>query len=293
MKILITGAGGMLGSDWVDYLKKNNRNVIGLNKKDLDITKLEKVRIIFEKYMPDIVIHTAAHTDVNEGEILKDISYKVNFIGSWNIALLCQEYNKSLVFISSCGIFDGKKIDPYNELDMPNPLTHHHKSKYKAEAIISKLVSKTFIFRPGWLFGGSFYHKKNFVANRYKEALNKEFIKSNTGQQGSPTYTLDFIEMADKVISSKAYGLYHIVNTPSCSRYDYVKACINGFKLKTRVLKSDPEAFNRKANVALSESLENYFLKLRGFPEMRSWEIALEEYIQDRLIPELDINNFR
>ena len=86
--------------------------------------------------MPDIVIHTAAHTDVNEGEILKDISYKVNFIGSWNIALLCQEYNKSLVFISSCGIFDGKKIDPYNELDMPNPLTHHHKSKYKAEAII-------------------------------------------------------------------------------------------------------------------------------------------------------------
>ena len=291
MKILITGAGGMLGSDWIYYFKKNNKNVIGLKREDLDITKLENVRIIFEKYMPDIVIHTAAHTDVNEGEILKDISYKINFLGTWNIALLCQEYNKSLVYISSCGIFDGKKVDPYNELDIPNPLTHHHKSKYKAEEIISKLVNKFFIFRPGWLFGGSFNHKKNFVANRYKEALNKKYIKSNTGQKGSPTYTLDFIKMADKIILKKAYGLYHIVNTPSCTRYEYVKACINSFKLETKVLKSNPEDFKRKANVALSESLENYFLKLRGFPEMRRWEIALEEYIQDRLIPELNSYN--
>ena len=291
MKTLITGSSGMLGSDWINYLNKKKRNVIGLSKKDLDITNLENVRFVFEKYMPNIVIHTAAHTNVNEGEILKDISYKVNFVGSWNMALLCEEYNKTLVYISSCGIFDGQKIEAYSELDIPNPLTHHHKSKYKAEVLVTNLVRKSFILRPGWLFGGSFFQKKNFVANRYREALNKEYIKSNTGQRGSPTYTLDFIEMADKIISNQAYGLYHIVNIPSCSRYEYVKACINGFKLETKVLETNPESFQREANVASSEVLENYFLKLRGFPEMRSWEEALEEYIQERLIPELNAIN--
>ena len=288
MKILITGAGGMLGSDWVDYLRTKGGNVIGMNKQELDITDLENMRLTFQRIKPDLVIHTAAHTNVNEGEIFKDVSYKINFIGSWNVALLCQEYNIKLVFISSCGIFDGKKLDPYNEFDEPNPLTHHHKSKLSAEKIVSKLVNKLFIFRPGWLFGGDFSHKKNFVANRYKEALNQPFINSNHGQKGSPTYTKDFIKKADEIIEQEAYGLYHISNVCCSTRFEYVQKCISEFGLSTKVVGVDSKDFKRSAKVSNSEALDNYVLKLRGFKEMRSWQDALKEYIQDRLIPEIN-----
>lgn len=283
----MTGSDGMLGSDWIPLLRADGHRVTATTRTTMDVTNLGVVREMIGRQQPDLVIHTAAHTDCDLGEKEPDIPFKVNMVGTWNVALACGDVGAQLAYVSSCGIFDGQKTTPYNELDPPAPLTQHHKSKVEAERIVAAQLREHFIFRPGWLFGGRADHERNFVAKRHREATETDVIESANDRFGSPTYTVDFAKAAMNVIQSRAFGLYHIVNEGACSRYDYVRGCIDACGLQNQVVPVSSDRFPRIAPVPVSEALENRVLRLRGFPPMRNWHEAMQQYVDQRLLPEL------
>ena len=160
MKCLVTGANGMLASALCPLLSEKGHEVLmtdinmsGPQIRFLDIRDLSSARKYVSEIRPDIVFHLAAETDVDKCEIEVDHAYMVNTIGTENMALICQDLDILMVYISTCGVFDGRKPDPYNEFDQPNPISVYAKAKYEGEQIVRNLLRKYFIFRAGWMIG--------------------------------------------------------------------------------------------------------------------------------------------
>lgn len=287
MKVLITGSRGMLGTDVGAVFKRKEIDVLEYSHAQMDIVDREATRRIITSQEPDSVIHCAAHTNVDACQADPDTAYAVNSVGTINVAIACAEIGAVMVYISSCGIFDGQKAEPYNEFDPPRPLTHYHNSKYQGEGYVRDFCSKYFIIRPGWLFGGHPAHGKNFVAARAREARSKSIIESANDKFGSPTYTYDLAEVLIELVQTNAYGVYHIANTGMASRYQYVREIIRQLGLSCEVRPVGSDRFPRPAPVPNCEALDNMGLRIRGFPLMRRWQEALSEYIHTRFHSEI------
>ncbi len=287
MKVLVTGAGGMLGMDLCDLLRERGHQVVAAGRAHLDVTDAPAVKQVLRDHLPDLVFHTAAFTDVDRAEQEPDASHRVNVVGTWNVALACASAGCQMAYVSSGGVFDGRKGAPYTELDVPLPSTQYHRGKLEGERIVASLVREHFILRPGWLFGGRARHRKNFVANRYREAVQASVLQSANDRFGSPTYTRDFAVAALAIVEEQAFGLYHVANLGFCSRYEYVSQCVACCGLMTRVLPISSDHFPRRAPVPAWEALTNYYMDLRGLPPLRPWPEALEDYVTHRLLPDL------
>jgi dTDP-4-dehydrorhamnose reductase len=280
MKILFTGAGGMLASDFIAYLAElGSHESIAIDRNQMDITDKERVKATLEEHLPDVVIHTAAQTNVDLCEEKPDMAYKINTEGTANVAEFCGKLGGVMVYTSSCGLF-GDEVRPYSEED---PVVQKHtyaKSKYKGEEKVKELCSKYFIVRPGWLFGGSIEHAKNFVYTRYKEALTKDRMESANDKFGSPTYTLHLAKKIIELLATDYYDIFHITNQGQASRYDYVREIVEAFSLETEVIPVNSSKFLRPAPVPDCEVLENLNLKRYGFNLLPTWQEALKEYVE-------------
>ncbi|MDP2905978.1 MAG: dTDP-4-dehydrorhamnose reductase [Candidatus Omnitrophota bacterium] len=287
MKCLVTGSNGMLGSALCPQLSNKGFEVFmtDINTANsaisyLDIRDFNAVKERVGRLRPDILFHLAAETDVDKCQTCADHAYTVNTLGTENMALACQAYNIPMVYISTCGVFDGKKSGPYNEFDEPNPISIYTKSKYEGEKIVKNLLHNYFIFRAGWMIGGGLKDKK-FVAKIVEILKTKDTLTVVNDKIGCPTFTKDFSECIIKVIGLGRYGLYHITNDGVASRYDI--ACkiveyINRNDVKVIPISSD--AFPLPAPRPDSEAVDNYKLKLLGI-KMRPWQEALREYLQE------------
>lgn len=286
MRVLITGSKGMLGTDISAVFKREGIEVVEYDRARMDIVDREITNRVIAAEEPYSVIHCAAFTDVDACQLNPERAYSVNTIGTINVAIACAEIGAVMVYISSCGIFDGQKAAPYNEFDTPHPLTHYHNSKYQGELYVRDLCSKYFVVRPGWLFGGHSTHRKNFIAARAREAATKKIIESASDKFGSPTYTCDLANVLIELIQTNAYGVYHISNVGMVSRYQYVAEIIRQLGLPNEVRPVDSSRFPRPAPVPTYEALDNMALRIRGFAPMRSWQEALTEYIHTRFCGE-------
>lgn len=244
MNILITGSKGMLGHALTAKLSEEHR-VSGLDLPDLDITDLNGLRKAMFSYRPDLIINTAAYTDVDGCETNTEMAFAVNATGPRNLAAACRELNISLVHFSTDYIFDGTADIPYKEVDNPNPLSVYGKSKLKGENYIREITDKHYIIRTSWLYGP---HGKNFVAAMLRLAGEQDEIGVVNDQTGSPTYTFDLAAAVLKLISVKEYGIYHITNSGTCTWYEFSleifkQAGINGISVKP----TTTEELNRPA----------------------------------------------
>lgn len=257
----------------------NNFCVLNPDKTEMDITNRNCVNKVFEQFKPNYVIHTAAITNVDFCEEFPELALQVNEKGTENIAYYSEKFQAKMVYISSCGLF-GDEVRPYRETDEVQLKTQYAKSKYLGEIKVKDNCSRYFIVRPGWLFGGTKEHKKNFVYNRYLEAQKKNEIESAVDKFGCPTYTKHLAEKILVLMKTDYFNIYHITNNGYCSRYEYVKKIISCFdNLKTVVKETDSSSFVRKAPVPDCEILENYNLKDQGFNLLPDWQVGIEEYI--------------
>ena len=278
IKVLLTGSNGMLGSN---LLKLLPYETIGFSSSDLDIADSKKCIDILEREKPNIIIHTASYTNVEDCEINHEKAYKVNTIGTQNLVNYCINKDILFVYISSTGVYGTQKEkDPYIEFDAVNPTTIHHKSKYEAEKIIQNHLSKYLILRTGWLFGGDITHNKNFIYKRYLEASKNNEIFSDNSQIGNPTYIKNLVDQINVLIENKQYGIFNCVNEASnTSRYHYVKKIIELFGQECKVKIASKDMFKRVAPVSANESAINYKLNLLNLNVMPKWDNALEKYI--------------
>ncbi|MBI4744275.1 MAG: dTDP-4-dehydrorhamnose reductase [Actinobacteria bacterium] len=274
MKIIVTGASGQLGCDLTKVLESEHN--LFLFDIDLDVTDAKKVLKTAKEISPDVVIHSAAYTDVDGCESNQDIAYNVNAIGAQNVAIACNEINAAMVYVSTDFIFDGAKKEPYIEFDNPNPLSVYGCSKLAGEYFVSHLLNKYYICRTAWLYGKN---GKNFVKTILKLADEKDELKVVNDQFGSPTYSFDLAQKIGELVKENAYGIYHTTNSGSCSWFEFARKILEfGGKDNVKISPISSDELDRPAKRPFYSVLRNYCLELKKFSPMRSYEEALRDY---------------
>ncbi len=280
MKVLVTGAAGMLGSDLCPIFSEEHQ-LVTTDIQQMDVRDPNAVLLRARDVQPDFVVHLAAATDVDECERNPDLAYATNAIGTRNVALACQQVGATLVYISTISVFDGTKPEPYTEFDAPGPLSHYARAKYEGEQIIRSLLNKYYIARAGWMFGGRTEDKK-FVAKIVSLARERPTLSIVNDKFGSPTYTADLAHSLLNLIKTGLYGTYHIVGTGGyCSRVEFAQAILEYAEISSCQIQSvSSAAFPLAAPRPRMEAARNYHLDLLGTNWMRSWRQALQEYVK-------------
>ena len=285
----------MLGSDLVLYLKdyfelygldlSDSKNPIaqalrGFQK--CDITDLDGIMKVIKDIKPDIVVHTAAWTDVDGCELDKERAIKINSTGTHNVVLACKESGAVMFYVSTDFIFDGKKSEPYTEDDKTGPINIYGETKLMGEEFVRKELHRYFILRTSWLFGK---YGRNFVDTILNKADAGGELRIVFDQFGSPTFTKDlaraikrFIELAIK--NSGLGGVYHFCNYGNCSWFKYAEQILKtANRRKTRIIPITSLELDRPAERPSMSVLdtEKYF-ELTG-DNPRDWKVALEDYL--------------
>jgi len=268
----------MLGVDLITRLQNEKHNVIGTDIDSLDICDLKEVIRTIDDCKPDMVINCAGYTDVDKCETDIDNAYKVNSIGSKNLAITSNKHNIPLLYIGSDYIFDGEANKPYIEGDIVNPLNVYGKSKLFGEENIKNLTNKFFIIRTQWLYGK---HGENFVETMLSLAKKNGVLNVVNDQFGSPTYTKDLANVICEIIKTSSYGTYHVTNSGICSWYEFAKCIMKTAKIEIEVKPCTSEEFPRLAKRPKYSPLENLNLRLSNFKTLRHYEDALKEYLTE------------
>ncbi|MCM3378785.1 MULTISPECIES: dTDP-4-dehydrorhamnose reductase [Shouchella] len=276
-RVLITGAGGQLGHDLVSQFSLNGYQVFGLTRQDLDITDQDMVKSVFEKIKPDLVIHAAAYTAVDQAESDVDDAFRVNAIGTRNVAVEANRYNAKVVYVSTDYVFNGQAREPINEFSPVAPIGIYGQSKLAGENYIRDLCNQFFIVRTSWVYGS---HGNNFVKTMLKLGQEKEEIGVVADQIGSPTYTVDLAKSIVEIGATEKFGIYHVSNSGSCSWYEFAKAIfeIGGIDVKVKALST--EEFPRPAKRPAYSVFDHMGLRLNGFKKTPHWRDALKDFLQ-------------
>lgn len=274
MKILITGAYGMLGSDLREVLK--NFELICTGSKDLDITDEEKVIDFINEKQPDLVVNAAAYTAVDDCETHYDDAYAVNAIGPKNLAIACNKIDIPLIHVSTDYVFDGTKRTPLVETDKLGPKSAYGKTKLEGEKFIQENTDKYFILRTAWLYG---LNGNNFVKTMLSLAENHDEISVVNDQVGSPTYSFDLAIAITNLLHSDKYGIYHVTNEGECSWYEFSKLIFELSDVDVKVIPVSTEEFPRPAPRPHYSVLSNKKWNSSGFVPMRDYKEALGEYL--------------
>ena len=275
MKILITGSNGMLGHDLIEVLKDKHELLLTTSK-TLDITDGDSVMDFIVKSNPDIVINSAAYTDVDGCESNPDLAYNVNGEGVKNLALACREVDCPLVHISTDYVFNGQNDRPWVEDDEIGPISIYGKSKLEGEEHIKEILEKYFIVRTAWLYG---VNGRNFPRTMLELAQNHSEITVVYDEVGTPTYTPDLAKGISKLIETDYYGTYHLTNSGNCSWCEFARYIFEVADVDVNVIPVTASEFARPAPRPSYSVLENRNWVENGFEPLRNYKDAIKEYI--------------
>lgn len=283
MKVVVTGASGLLGYDIADIFEKNGHTVIRLSgRASIDITNPREITSFIVKENPDCVVHCAGSRDIDYLEAHPDECYLINTFGTKNIAFACEKVHSKLIYISSNAVYDGKKEEGYHEYDEVNPLNVYGNSKLLAEKEVKAISSKYFIIRTAILFGYKGHRENNFIFNIMENLDKGKKVYANYNQICSPTYTKDLAEAILKVADTEYYGTYNISNSGAASRYELSLLVANKLGLNERlVIKSDAKLSGKLAKRPRNTALKSIAFSKTFDITMRDWEDSLENCIED------------
>jgi dTDP-4-dehydrorhamnose reductase len=291
VRMFLAGVGGMLGEAIHKVLAEKH----DLTCTDIDVNEAWLEKCDFREFReyermvsaaePEILMHIGAHTNLEYCEENADDAYRTNTLSVEHAATLAQAHGIPLVYISTAGIFDGKK-DLYDDWDQPKPLGVYARAKYMGEIVVQTRVAKHFIFRAGWMMGGGPKKDKKFI-NKLMTQLASGATEINVinDKLGTPTYTVDFARNLEAMIETPFYGLYNMVCGGETGRFEVAKELLRVLNLQDRVrlnsVGSDFFAREYFAPRPDSERLVNLKLKLRNMDLMRDWQPALHDYVRD------------
>ena len=270
-KVLVTGSNGLLGQkiiyslierkdiDLLASSKGLNRLIIksGYRYVDLDITKNDEVKEVFENENPDAVINCAAMTNVDYCEENQDSCWEINVKAVENLAKSCEVSKSHLLHLSTDFVFDGKS-GPYNENDKPNPLHFYAKSKLKSEEIVKKIMTNWTIARTIIIYGiTDNMSRSNIVLWAKKEIENGNTINVVNDQLRSPTLAEDLAKGCISIIDKSAFGLYHLSGPKTYSILDLVHKVADFYNLdKSLILPVTSASLNQSATRPLSTGFD-------------------------------------
>lgn len=276
MKVLVTGAGGMLGSDVVQEARAQNHEVVALAHADLDVADTAAVRARIAEELPDAVVNCAAYTNVDGAEDDLRAATDINAHGARNVAEAAAIVGAAVVYPSTDYVFDGSKGEPYVESDPAHPLSVYGQSKLSGEHETARSSEQHFIVRSQWLFGTS---GRNFVETMLSLASDHGEVVVVCDQVGSPTYTGHLAEAIVRLLDTRAYGIHHIAAGGSCSWYDFAQEIFRQTGTACRAMSCTTEETGRRAPRPLQSLLGS---ERDGALRLPDWQEGLASYLAER-----------
>jgi dTDP-4-dehydrorhamnose reductase len=279
MRVLVTGAGGMMGRALM-LLMKGRHQATGLARADLDVADAAAVERRVAEERPQLVIHAGAMTRVDDCEKEWEEAFRVNALGSRHVAVAAERAGASLVYLSSDFVFDGAKEEPYLEWEEPRPLSVYGASKLAGEREVRAHATRHYVVRTSWVFGPG---GRNFVDAILAAARAGKPLRVVTDQVGVPTYTRDLAAALLELAESGFYGTYHVTNAGSCSWHEYACTILRLAGMKdVPVGETTAAAWGAPAPRPAYSVLRNFAWIQSGFGPLRPWTEALEDYLRIR-----------
>lgn len=278
MKILGTGLSGLVGSRIVELLKDNYE----FESSKEDIIDEKRIEDAIISSSADIILHLAAKTDVDGCEKDKIFgeegkAWKINVVGTKNIADACSQSSKRLIYISTDFVFDGEKSESYTEEDQAGPINWYGKTKYEGELVVQRSVSKWLILRIAFPYRANF-EKKDFVRKIIDLLKEGKEIKAITDQKFTPTFIDDIAFALDVLIKKEVFGILHVVGDQFLTPYEAAKIIAREFNLDSSLIGETirEEYFKKRAQRPFNLSLSNAKIERLGI-KMRTFEEGLKE----------------
>ena len=245
--IWLVGNQGMLGAEMSNVFSSQKIDFVGTDA-DVDITRHDEVSKFVEGQNFSHIVNCAAYTNVDKAESEYELAWKINALGVKNLALFAQKMGSVLVHFSTDYVFDGRSTQPYQETDMPNPVSAYGKSKLEGERFVSAACERCYIFRISWLYGA---HRSNFVKTMLRLFSERDVVSVVCDQRGAPTWTYELaVHMARLVQDDpEKFGIYHYSDDGNISWFDF--AC------KIRDLAQKHGSLDKKVTIEPIPS-ENY-----------------------------------
>jgi dTDP-4-dehydrorhamnose reductase len=282
MKVLLIGYRGQLGSDLRQAFAAED--LVLTTQEQLRVEEPAQVEQVMAQCRPDLILNCAAFHRVDECEDRIEPAFAVNVFGVRNLARAARQTGAALVHFSTDYVFDGPGRTPYVESDFPCPRCMYAVSKLSGEFALASLWPKHFIFRVSGLYGyaGSREKGSNFVETMIGLARQGKPIRVVNDQVLTPTSTSDVARLVRRLVTTDAYGLYHLTNAGACSWYEFTAAIFEYAGLHPDLTPVTSAEFPARAKRPNYSVLDNRRLRALGFADMPHWREALECYIQGR-----------
>jgi dTDP-4-dehydrorhamnose reductase len=282
MRIMIAGAGGLVGRELARGLSDNHQ-VLALKRQDLDITNNQAVRQLVDDERPSLIIDCAV-LGLSACEIDQSRAWDVNVVGTENLARAAAGVDADFMYLSTNYVFDGKREDnlPYTIHDTPAPVNTYGQTKLAGERVAMSVSLRTFVVRTSWIFGVG---KKNFFSTIHHSLRAGKRTQSITDVWASSTYVRDLAARVDEILKHRHYSIYHVVNRGTCSYYDFALEAARVLNLSNAATKHLIEPV--KASEVPHSVRRPRFTPMRcvvseelGLSPMRDWRASLADYIR-------------
>jgi dTDP-4-dehydrorhamnose reductase len=277
MRLLVTGGSGQLGQA-ISRLGMSQHQVSAPDSVELDVTDLTTVRAVVAEYSPDVIVHSGAMTDVDGCERSPREAFRVNGLGTQNVAAVTAARGIPLVYISTNFVFDGELDRPYTEFDQPNPISEYGASKLAGERAVSSLNPDHMIVRTGMVFDES---GRNFVSSMLRLASEHPRLTVVDDQFGNPTYAADLAVGVLQLIEQSARGTFHLTNNGTVSWFTWATKIFEITGIDIPVEPIPASEFKRDATPPSNGALDNLAAAALGI-DLPNWLDALERCLQRR-----------
>jgi dTDP-4-dehydrorhamnose reductase len=278
MRIFVTGASGQLGSEMPRAFA--GHEIIPGIRPDFDLTDEHSVRTVIDAAQPDLIIHPGAYTDVDGCERDPEHAYRTNALGTRYVALAAHAAGVPLVALSTDYVFDGTKGAPYLEWDDPRPLSVYGRSKLAGEREALTLHDRCYVVRTSWVYSS---RGRNFVKTMLRLAGERPRLTVVDDEVSAPTLAADLADAIRRLVERRVYGIYHLSNAGSCSRYELACRTLALAGLGTEVVPVSSEEYRQHyplpARRPANSTLQNLAGAALGI-ELPPWESALRRFLE-------------
>ena len=282
MRVLLTGAAGQLGAD-IKLVAEGHPGLelVACDRSQLDITNGAETIAVIGDHNPDIIIHAAAYTAVDDCESNEKQAHTVNGEGTENVVSAALNVGARVIYVSTDYVFDGTKPEAYTETDLPNPASVYGASKLAGEKAIAELGDRGLVVRTSWVCGA---HGSNMVKTILRAAENHPTLTFVDDQIGKPTFTTDLAETLLLLAARNDSGIMHVTNEGAVSWFEFCQDVLEIAGLgrdRVQPCSTDDLQPPRPAPRPANSVLENTRFPDLGLPLLRHYREPLKEVIRD------------
>jgi dTDP-4-dehydrorhamnose reductase len=283
MKVLVTGALGLLGREVCREARLRGWAVVGVDLAEGDLAEPGVARGLVASAGPEAIVHCAAWTEVDACEADPERALRINAVGARNVAVAARRANARMVHVSTDYVFSGDREGPYREGDPVGPLSVYGASKEASERWVREQTPEHFILRTAWLYGET---ERCFPAAIERLgagcALKGRALRVVDDQHGTPTWSRELARQIARLLPTEAFGTYHATAAGETTWYRFACRILRDRGVETEVVPCTTEEFPRPAHRPRNSVLDNFGLRAQGLDVMKPWEEAWEEFLASR-----------